>query len=59
MQILHVNGDHWIVAHTKPRAQLVYMYDSSYSSVDEKTASMLIINLRCGMLSICLMRCLK
>ena len=59
MQILHVKGDHWIVAHTKPRGELVYVYDSSYSSVDQKTASMLMINFRCSMLSIRSMRCQK
>ena len=59
MQILHVKGDHWIVAHTKPRGKLVYVYDSSYSSVDQKTASMLMINFRCSMLSIRSMRCQK
>ena len=59
MQILHVKGDHWIVAHTKPRGKLVYVYDSSYSSVDQKTASMLTINFQCSMLSIRSIRCQK
>ena len=59
MQILHVKGDHWNVEHTKPSGKLVYMYDSSYSSVDQKTASMLMINFQCSMLSIRLIRCQK
>ena len=59
MQILHVKGDHWNAEHIKPSVKLVYMYDSSYSSVDQKTASMLIINFQCSMLSIRSIRCQK
>ena len=35
IQIFHVHGDHWLVAMTAPGSKVVYVYDSTFSSLNQ------------------------
>ena len=59
LQVLHIKKSHWIVAFTKLKGKLVYVYDSSFSSIDQATAKTIQTNFRCSMLSIRLVKCQK
>ena len=59
LQILHIKKCHWIVAFTKNKGKLVYVYDSTYSSVDQAAAKTIQTNFHCSMLSIRLMKSQK
>lgn len=41
IQILHIHGDHWIVAATGPRSKIVRVYDSAYSSLDQSSSKLI------------------
>ena len=59
LQILRIKKCHWIVAFTKNKGKLVYVYDSTYSSVHQAAAKTIQTNFHCSMLSIRLMKSQK
>jgi len=48
MQILHVNGNHWVCAATTPKGRQVNVYDSSFSNWDQSSYKALQFQFRCS-----------
>ena len=48
IQILHIRGDHWIVAATGPRSKIVRVHDSAYSSLDQSSSKLITSFFRCS-----------
>ena len=59
LQILHIKGNHWVVATTKVKGKAVYVYDTLFSSVDQATAGVIKTNFRCNVQNIQLLPCQK
>ena len=48
VQILHINGNHWVCAATTSKGRLVHVYDSLYTGWDKSSYKMLQRQFRCS-----------
>ena len=48
IQILHINGNHWVCAATTSKDKLVHVYDSLYTGWDKSSYKMLQRQFRCS-----------
>jgi len=48
IQILHINGNHWVCAATTSKGKLVHVYDSSYTGWDKSSYKMLQTQFYCS-----------
>ena len=57
LQIMHIKGNHWIVAASESNGKTVRVYDSLYSSLNSEDASIVQTNFRCRLEAIQHARC--
>ena len=48
IQILHIHGDHWVVAATSIGSKIVRVYDSVYSSLDQLSSKLITCFFHCS-----------